>query len=290
VNGHRTPISIAIRPWLHDHSVGGKTVLPAVETMLILAAHCAAGRPHIDVRIMEDVRFGKFLEIPQTAGEIAAQVECIACGDGGVRVKLLSHVQFKAMARIKEHGEITFSPSSADNQTPKAVDPRPCINPTYEIPAERLYREMVPFGPYYQTLQGILRLSDRQAWGELQAPELPFTDPVQNLLGSPFPLDGALHAACALGQQHVGFIPFPVGFQRRRVILPTQPGGRYRTMVTMTSPPGDELVFDLAIFDDAGQLYETVTGVRMRDVGMALTKQNPRIEAPTSRNNDLALR
>jgi len=274
VNGHRTPITIAVRPWLHDHSVGGRTVLPAVETMLILAAHCATGYPHIDVRIMEDVRFGKFLEIPQAVQEIAGLVESIACGDGRVRVKLLSHVQFKAMARIKEHGEVAFLPSSADDQAPKTIDPRPPTNPTSEISVERLYREMVPFGPSYQTLQGILHLSDRQAWGELLAPELPFADPVQNLLGSPFPLDGALHAACALGQQHVGFIPFPVGFQRRRVVLPTQPGARYRAMVTMTSPPGDELVFDLAIFDDTGQLYETVTGLQMRDVGSALKNEN----------------
>lgn len=274
MNDLRTPIIITVRPWLHDHSVGGRTVLPAVETMLILAAHCAADHPHIDVRIMEDVRFGKFLEIPKTADEIAALVECIAENDGRVRAKLLSHVQFKAMARIKEHGEILFSASSTDHQAPKTIDPEPPTNPTSEIPAERLYREMVPFGRYYQTLQGILRLSDRQAWGELQAPELPFTDPVQNLLGSPFPLDGALHAACVIGQHHVDFIPFPVGFGRRRVILPTQPGARYRTVVTMTSPPGDELVFDLVIFDDRGLLYETVTGVRMRDVGMALKNEN----------------
>jgi hypothetical protein len=34
----------------------------------------------------------------------------------------------------------------------------------------------------------------------------------------------------------------------------------------------DELVFDLDIFDQAGQVYETVTGVRMRDVSGALKK------------------
>jgi hypothetical protein len=57
-----------------------------------------------------------------------------------------------------------------------------------------------------------------------------------------------------------------VGFDRRIIIRPTQPGGSYRTRVELLSRTRDELLFDLHIGDDQGQVYEQVTGVRMRDV------------------------
>jgi hypothetical protein len=82
-----------------------------------------------------------------------------------------------------------------------------------------------------------------------------------------------MHAACVLGQQFVDFAPFPVGFQRRTISRPTQPGGRYLTRVSMTSLTGDQLEFDLHIFNNAGLLFETVTGLRMRDVRKAIKKQ-----------------
>ncbi len=109
------------------------------------------------------------------------------------------------------------------------------------------------------------------AWGKLKAPALP-TDSIQAIIGSPFPLDGALHAACVLGQQSVDFVPFPVGFDRRIITRPTQAGCIYQTRVIQLCQSEDELVFDLDIFDQAGQVYETVTGVRMRDVSGALKK------------------
>ena len=91
-------------------------------------------------------------------------------------------------------------------------------------------------------------------------------DGVREHLGSPFPLDGAFHAACVLGQRSADFVPFPVGFDRRIILRPKQPGSSYNTRVELLSRTRDELLFDLHIFDDTGQVYERVTGVRMRDV------------------------
>jgi len=61
-------------------------------------------------------------------------------------------------------------------------------------------------------------------------------------------------------------VPFPVGFDRRVIINPTQPGGSYRTRVQLLSRSREELLFDLQIFDDQGHIFERVTGMRMRDV------------------------
>lgn len=273
MNPGRLPCRVHIEPWLKDHFVGKdkKIVLPAVETMLLLAAECTAAHPEADIRVMEDVRFGKFLEIPAAAAAVPALIEASTCQRGRIRLKLLSHIQFKAMARIKEHGDVYFSAEKALLEFSE-VDPAPPAKPLAELTAAYIYRHLVPFGPHYRTLQDTLYLTDREAWGRLRAPELPFTYPVQERLGSPFPLDGAMHAACVLGQRLVDFVPFPVGFAKRSITRPTRPGDSYLTRVTLTEQGRDELVFDLQIFNNYGQLYETVEGLRMRDVGAAVRR------------------
>ena len=262
----RIPVAIDVRPWFADHCFDGKVVLPAVETMALLAAEVAGNHPEIDGRVMNNVRFARFLEIPEGSIRIAALIECNQHENGSIYAKLLSRRPGKTMTRLQEHGEILFSPAG-ENHTPVfEFDQEPLAESEIIIQAEQVYRELVPFGPGYHTLQGALHLAGKVAWGQLQAPVVEITDRVRELIGSPFPLDGAFHAACVLGQRSVDFVPFPVGFDRRIIVRPTQPGGSYRTRVQLLSRTRDELLFDLQIFDDQGQLFESVIGVRMRDV------------------------
>ncbi|GAB6193073.1 polyketide synthase dehydratase domain-containing protein [Desulfocastanea catecholica] len=270
----RLPLTIALKPWYQDHCFAGRSVLPAVETMLLLAARVCETHPEVDIRVMADVRFAKFLEIPPTAASLDCLVLCEVAGDGRLRTQLLSRVQCRAMSRIKAHGEVFFPGVQQGDSVNRAVlqlTAAPLTGPLTEIPAEYLYRQLVPFGPQYQTLRETLHLSEFEAWGTLQAPDLPQA-PIEKIIGSPFPLDGAFHAACVLGQQFVDFVPFPVGFAERVIIRPTQAGCSYQTKVRQVCQTSDELVFDLAIFDDEGQLYETTTGLRMRDVRGTMTR------------------
>jgi len=263
----RFPVEIPVHPWFQDHCFGGKSILPAVETMLLLGSEVIKKYPEIDIRVMENACFAKFLEIPPASKSLAALIEITTNNDGRVQAKLLSRIQFKAMSRIKEHGEVFSSP--VYNRQPANIDPVPLTAPVTEVSAKRLYRELVPFGPAYQTLENTLYFSEHEAWGMLNAPKF-LVNPIQEIMGSPFPLDGALHAACVLGQQSVDFVPFPVGFARRVIVRPTQPGGSYVTKIVLKSRTKNELFFDVGIFDTAGQVFETVTGVRMRDVGQAI--------------------
>ena len=268
ING-RSTIEISIQPWFKDHCFDGKIVLPAVETMLLLAAEVKKSNPERSLRIMEDARFVRFLEIPPVSTAMEVLVDCKRDGNGSIHARLLSRVQYKTMTRIFEHAEVVF-PSSGTINTDTVIDSAPLGGTITEIQADKIYRELVPFGPAYHTLQETLFLSEHGAWGKLKAPVLPVVDNVQEIIGSPFPLDGALHAACVYGQQYVDFVPFPVGFERRIIHQPTQPGDSYITKVEPLSHTHDELVFDLKIFDSHEQAFETVTGVRMRNVGRAI--------------------
>lgn len=271
MSDERFPLSIPVKPWFCDHCFAGIIVLPAVETMLLLAAKAHELHRTVDIRVMENVSFAKFLEISPETETISGLVECEIVRDGCVQVKLLSRTVYKAMSRIKEHGSIVFPSVKNYSQPPPNIDLTLPSGVATEIKVDYLYRELVPFGSHYQTLQDTLYLSGNQAWGRLKAPALA-VDPVQEVIGSPFPLDGALHAACVLGQHAVSFVPFPVGFDRRVITRPTQPGCSYQTRVRQVLQTDAELVFDLVIADDDGQVYETVTGVRMRDVSGTMRK------------------
>ena len=272
MNNERIPLTITLKPWFSDHHFRGRTILPAVETMALLASMAMKSYPGVDVRVMEQVRFPRFLEIPGDAATVAALCECHTDGDGSVCCKLLSRVRLKTMSRVQEHGLVNFPLWRNDCLSgSERLDWPEVTEPVTTIDADRIYRELVPFGPYYQTLQGKLSLAGTRAWGWLKAPMLP-PEPVHDSIGSPFPLDGALHGACVLGQQSVDFVPFPVGFAQRLILRPTLPGATYRTRIVRTSQSTEELSFDLEIFDDEGCCYESVTGVRMRDVSGAMQR------------------
>jgi len=274
----RVPVIIPVHPWFADHSFNGKVIFPAVETMLLLAKVATEIIPDLDVRRMSLASFSKLLEIQKGASEISALVEHEVT-DGGLSCKLLSKIQFKKISRIKEHAAITFAFKAADT-TP--LSPQKKEESDLKIDTARIYRELVPFGPAYQSLTGMLHLKNATAIASLQAPEKKKKQEMEPIIGSPFPLDGAMHAACVLGQCVSGFVPFPVAFAERVIHKATVAGKEYSSTVRLLSQTESELIFDLSVFETNGEPCETVKGLRMRDVTGGLIKPAadlPRIRA-----------
>jgi len=275
----RTPVEIPVRAWFADHYFNGRVVLPAVETMLLLAGEVDRSFSGFDIRVMDGARFGRFLELPPPGSVVPALVEWQKLEDGSLGVKLLSRVQLKHMTRLQEHGEIHFSPVRRQRRKfPVVTDHADGVET--RISALQIYGELVPFGPGYHTLQEDLVLGATSARGIVQAPAFGGNDAIADTVGSPFPLDGAFHAACVLGQRSVNFVPFPVGFTRRIISQPTRPGGRYHTRVELIARTREELVFDLSITDERHEVCESVTGLRMRDVSGGTIRPPEWIKAP----------
>ena len=264
----RIPISIPVQPWFRDHHFNEKVIFPAVEIMLFLTKYARDIRPDIHPENMTGASFSKFLEIPPGAAELPALLEYDDNGDA-LCLKLLSKIQLKTMSRIKEHAEIGFSFSSEES-TP--VEPITVKSTDLLIDAERIYRELVPFGPTYRSLTGELHISSRRAWSSLQAPLVTRQHEMEKEIGSPFPLDGAMHAPLSGRQCLADFVPFPTGFAQRYIHKATRPGEAYSTTIIPVSMTENELVFNLSIFDTERQPCETVKGLRMQDVsGGAIT-------------------
>lgn len=264
----RKTVTIPVHPWFKDHHFNGQIILPAVESMLLLAEVAKEIRPDIQRTVISEALFSKFLSIPEDAKEISALVE-IDDNEKGISLKLLSKIQFKKMSRIKEHAELSFY---AAPQKIEAVSMTTANENCITIDSERIYKKLVPFGPTYRSLKGSLTLSGRRAYGTLEAPILTRHHTMEKEIGSPFPLDGAMHAACVLGQYLTDFVPFPVGFSTRHIHKPTQAGKLYSTMVLAQSVTENELLFDLSIYDTEGTACETIIGLRMRDVSRGAIK------------------
>lgn len=258
----RAAVRIPVPPWFADHHFDGRVILPAVEAMAVLARVAHQHRPDVAVHDMAAARFDRLLAIEAGQEAIEAAVELEEIGNGLV-ARLLTRRRLAAMSRMVAHCELRFGGGAADE--PDEAMP-PLTGPILSLAAARMYEELVPFGPAYRSVQGELQVGPDGAAGGLLAPLLAGEDSGGGLLGSPFPLDGAMHAACVHGQRLADFVPFPVGFARRRIIEPTRPGGRYRTRVQLRAQTTDMLVYDLLIVGEDGRVRERITGLRMRDV------------------------
>jgi hypothetical protein len=264
----RKVVHIPVLPWFRDHNFNGKIIFPAVEIMLLLADVAKSSVSDSSLKNMSRARFLKFIEIPEGAQELSVLVDFENSGDE-LFVRLLSKVQLKKMSRIREHAELCFSVNPQELTPVKEMDKKETDS---SIAAARIYQELVPFGPAYCTITGTLYLSQSMARATLQAPTMPKMQEMEARLGSPFPLDGAMHAACVLGQCLTDFVPFPVGFEQRCIHRKTRAGEQYSSTVVVRSKTEEELLFDLSIFNGEGDACETVKGLRMRDVSAGTIK------------------
>ena len=256
-----TLAQLAIEPWFRDHHFAGISILPAVEALEFLAGQIHAQFPGGAYHQMVRATFPRFLELAPEQERMEVWVTTTRCADGGIRAVLQSKKRLKAMTRLVSHCEVVFAGSEMPPQASIPLRSKAKI----WIDAEQVYQDLVPFGPMYRSLHGQVHLGDSTAYGLLQLPVLPKATSETFLLGSPFAMDGAMHLACVHGQRLVDFIPFPVGFAHRCVHAPTSGGAQYEVRALLRGNTSEELVYDLEISDQR-QLFETILGLRMRDV------------------------
>ena len=258
----RLPLNIGVSPYLMDHQFQGRAVLPAVEAMELLAASTQAHLPETPVNAIHNARFDKFLPIERGVKEIQVFNDLEIQNDGTVVSRLLTKTQSKKakITRTKEHAVLCFEEGSRELSSRKinAVEP-----PEYYVSAETVYNELVPFGPAYQNLREGVNLWEEMATARVYAPDDEGPD---GILGSPFPLDAAFHAACVWGQRYVGVVGFPVGFKERCVLKPTCSGKTYDARILKQAIWSDRFAVNIWLIGPEGSIYEEVEGVLMRDV------------------------
>jgi phosphopantetheinyl transferase len=262
------PIDIPIRPYLKDHAFNGRAVLPAVEAMETLAQAARRFRPSTSVSCMSGVTFDKFLYLDPAGEHLSAHGDISLDANGNVRAVLTTKTKSKhaVMARVKTHAVLTLPhPATPMPELPLDVASAP-EGVCFSVQKDKIYPDLVAFGPSYRNVAG-LHMTYQGAVAEIMTPAVGDVGAVRsNLLGSPFALDAAFHAACAWGQRFAGIVAFPVAVDRRRIYVPTLPAETYFVHVLPVQTDPALLVFDLRIYDREGCLHEACSGVRMRDV------------------------
>ncbi len=262
----RLPLEIKVPPYLLDHQFEGKPVFPAVEAMQILAVSTQYHMPHTKVTCILDARFDKFLYISPEEKNIIAFNEIEVHENGRIISKLITKTRSKKtpITRVKEHVTLNFT------LTERTTEKRPFDGDTileensYKISIERLYSELVPFGPAYYNVEDLLRFSESGAIAKVGGNSFVSSNVLP--LGSPFPLDAAFHAACAWGQRYSHVVAFPVGLKERHIFRPTRTGKSYIAVLIPIQKDPKLLIFDIWIYDQNGNVCEGVLGVQMRDV------------------------
>ena len=262
-NSGREPLRIRAVPYLRDHRLMERAVLPAVESLQALAARAAGHLPRTRGRVMRDAIFSRFLEIHPHDEFIEASSEITVAGKGDVKARLISTRRLHSgIGRTMEHAAVWFSDAD-EKPAPPAFDLASSLEGIcFALDAARLYEELVPFGPAYRNAEGTIYLSGDGALCRVKSPSF---EALPGPLGSPFPMDAALHCACAWGQRYAGISSLPTGFDERLILSPTERGGSYWCRVFPVSSDGETLLFDIWILDEEGELRETARGVRMWD-------------------------
>ncbi|MFP4085531.1 MAG: 4'-phosphopantetheinyl transferase superfamily protein [Desulfobacteraceae bacterium] len=260
----RLPLDIPLRPFLMDHQFEGKAVLPAVEAMQYLSASTLGHLPELNVGSIENARFSKFLHLPSDGAPIAAINEIQGEKEGRVISSLLTRTRSKSgITRTHTHVSMEF-PGTSSDLSPLPADHMFALEGIGMIlPSDAVYRSLIPFGPAFQNIQDPLTVTRDGAITTVSAPEHGASP---GPLGSPFPLDAALHAACVWGQRYRNMVGFPMGFDLRRVFRPTGAGGLYVARILPISSGPGRPVFDIYLYGLDGLLYEAVLGVVMQDV------------------------
>jgi hypothetical protein len=258
--------AIEVFPYLRDHHFEGKVILPAVETLIALANVVQLNFPQININCLFKARFDRFLLITPEKQRLEILIDIENAGDDNITAVLSTSIKSKksAISRTLEHARVEFA----------SVDSPPCpVSPfrvveklngkCISVPAATIYRELVPFGTAYQNIVGDLAVSPEGALAYLSGGNY---EADENLLGSPFPLDAAMHAACVWGQRFSGIVPFPTGFEKRFIYQKTKKKGSYLGRVVPVNVHQESLIFDAWIYDLNGVIYEIINGIKMKDV------------------------
>jgi hypothetical protein len=267
----RLPVRIEVLPYLREHTFEGKAVFPAVEALQCLAASTKKEVPEINVRIMNRASFPRFLHLGVENSFIEAFNEIEVMDNGEINANLITMALSKSgnISRPTVHARVSFAQDGDDQPVNTARMSFDLGRDVFEVPVERLYQELVPLGTAYQNARPPVRINKKGAIACLQAPELPAQlDP----LGSPFPLDAAMHCACVWSQRFANVVAFPIGFERRIIHHRTRPGEDYLTCVVPVKSNGQTLIFDIGIYRLDGVLCEMITGIQMRDVSAGRMK------------------
>ncbi|MGD0277777.1 MAG: polyketide synthase dehydratase domain-containing protein [Smithella sp.] len=259
---------IEVYPYLRDHHIEGKVILPAVEALIVLARAVKTNYPQVNISCLQKANFSRFLSISPDTKRQPVLVDIENSRDGVIIASLLTSIKSKTsmISRKVEHASVEFpAADSAAYLPPSFRMVKKLEGSCISVPSAAVYRELVPFGGAYQNIIGDLSVSPKGVHAFISGGD---NEADESLLGSPFPMDAVLHAACVWGQRFAGIVSFPVGFEKRVIYQKTKKGKEYLGRVVPVSVTKESLILDAWIYNLDDVMCESISGIQMRDVSL----------------------
>jgi hypothetical protein len=255
------PVTLAILPELADHTIQGKATVPAALLLDLLVRHVTQQNARLATfpLVMRDAVFPRFLptdEVGRCTFEISLEEIPAEDATASTRATLTSHIALAGgIRRTRTHAAVTFGGSASPMPLPPAE-----IACDVEVSAQRVYAELIPFGPRYRNLHEEIRLGRDGGTACVRSPEPPGPEPSQ--AGCPYLFDSAMHLACLWGQRYAGAVAYPTGFSARAIVSPLAHGQR-RCVVAPKTVDARGLAFDLWLTDENHRVCDTILGLAM---------------------------
>ena len=267
-----------VTDWLRDHHIAGQSVLPAVLAMAMMADKAQQHFPELDTTTMTDITLKRLLPIDSETTRINLVFDMTPYPAEGLQVSLSTRLVSKQsqIKRILDHVSMTFGQTETKDgfHCPVTIWHDDGQGEPFEVPAHRLYEELVPFGPAFQNVLETISLFSDGGKALLEAPSNIYEPSAS--LGAPLVLDAAFHIACAWGQRYRDVVAYPVSIATRKIRRPTRAGNRYRARVVARTAPPPDLIFDLEIRDLQDRLCESITGLAMQPLPQTAHLRPPR--------------
>ena len=254
------PVTLAVLPELADHTIQGKATVPAALLLDLLVHRVAEQNAQAAAYplVMRDAAFPRFLpaeEIERCTFDISLE-ETPEDASAGTRATLTSRISLAGgIGRTRRHAVVIFGGST--NPLPPTPAEIAC---DVEVSAERVYAELIPFGPRYRNLHGEIRLGRDGGTGWVRSPKP--SSPEPSRAGCPYLFDSAMHLACLWGQRYAGVVAYPTGFSARAIASPLAHGQR-RCVVAPKTVDAHGLTFDLWLTDENQGVCDTIVALAM---------------------------
>jgi 8-amino-7-oxononanoate synthase len=248
----RSRLSVQSQPYLDDHRIGDRPVLPmaAAVDLLLAAARGAGAIRDGEVTAVHDLTVVKGVILPDGGGDVVARGSAEERGTevGEATTELLwaggrSHVAYRA--RVGRGGGWLEPVRPAGEHL------------SVSLPLSEFYARHTFHGPRLRAVEEVLSVGSGHIEGRIQA--APAGGGATPWL---LAVDGALQLCAYWAVVHHGRIGLPVGVAELRLSAPIPAGVRLVCRATLAGSEGDRFDSDLDLLTEQGEPVVQIRGLR----------------------------
>jgi acyl transferase domain-containing protein/NAD(P)-dependent dehydrogenase (short-subunit alcohol dehydrogenase family)/aryl carrier-like protein len=244
-------------PWLPDHEVMGRVVMPGAAFVEMALAAADGG-------CLQDVTFEQPL---QPASRTALQTVLRGKGDSPRTMESFSSAAGSVEWTRHFTANLLPAESAAAERVDRAAHEQAC---PHEADVDAFYQKLqevgLNYGPAFQTVRS-LRYSESHVLATLA-----IQGDIRGFIVPPPLLDGALHCmAVGLLQQDDGNLFLPVGMDRVTCLRPIEQ--QVHCFAEWREGEGKVRKADLQLYSDSGELLLEIDGLRVQQVNRAALRQ-----------------